>query len=99
MHSKSQALLLIVSCQVVLIQVAVPSREDVEEYRLLKSEVDELVGRINSKYGAPQYQFNYTSSSTSVVAYPLSHQAHWVIILFSMSIIALTSMSFALCIK
>lgn len=38
--------------KVVLIQVAVPSREDVEEYRQLKSEVDELVGRINSKYGA-----------------------------------------------
>lgn len=37
--------------KVVLIQVAVPSREDVEEYRQLKSEVDELVGRINSKYG------------------------------------------------
>lgn len=41
--------------KVVLIQVAVPSREDVEEYRQLKSEVDELVGRINSKYGALGY--------------------------------------------
>lgn len=31
--------------------VAVPSRSKVEQYRLLKNEVDELVGRINGQYG------------------------------------------------
>lgn len=34
-----------------LILVVVPSRSKVETYRLLKEEVDELVGRINGKFG------------------------------------------------
>lgn len=38
--------------KVVLIQVAVPSRIEVEEYRKLKSEVDGLVGHINGTYGS-----------------------------------------------
>jgi trehalose 6-phosphate synthase/phosphatase len=37
--------------KVALILVAVPSRTGVEHYRLLKRRVDELVGRINGKYG------------------------------------------------
>jgi trehalose 6-phosphate synthase/phosphatase len=37
--------------KVTLILVAVPSRTGVEHYRLLKRRVDELVGRINGKYG------------------------------------------------
>jgi trehalose 6-phosphate synthase/phosphatase len=37
--------------RVVLIQVASPSRTGVAEYQALKREVDELVGRINGKYG------------------------------------------------
>jgi trehalose 6-phosphate synthase len=37
--------------KVVLMQVAVPSREDVKEYKELESEVSETVGRINGKYG------------------------------------------------
>ncbi|HEM48783.1 MAG TPA: bifunctional alpha,alpha-trehalose-phosphate synthase (UDP-forming)/trehalose-phosphatase, partial [Caldithrix sp.] len=36
--------------KVTLIMLTVPSRSDVEEYQLMKSEVDELVGRINGKY-------------------------------------------------
>jgi len=36
---------------VVLIQVAVPSREQVSEYQQLKRELDELVGRINGRFG------------------------------------------------
>jgi trehalose 6-phosphate synthase/phosphatase len=36
---------------VVLIQVAVPSREQVSEYQRLKRELDELVGRINGRFG------------------------------------------------
>ena len=37
--------------KVVLVQVAVPSRTDVEEYQNLRSAVNELVGRINGKFG------------------------------------------------
>jgi len=37
--------------RVVLIQVASPSRTGVAEYQALKREVDELVGRINGRYG------------------------------------------------
>lgn len=35
----------------VLIQVAVPSRERIAEYRALRREVDSLVGRINGQFG------------------------------------------------
>ncbi len=38
--------------RVVLIQVASPTRTEVKEYRELKREVDELVGRINGSYGS-----------------------------------------------
>ncbi|GAA5944444.1 hypothetical protein JCM1841_000794, partial [Sporobolomyces salmonicolor] len=37
--------------KVVLIQVAVPSRQDVEEYQNLRASVNELVGRINGRFG------------------------------------------------
>lgn len=33
-----------------LIMLAVPSREDVPQYQLLKREIDELVGRVNGKF-------------------------------------------------
>jgi trehalose 6-phosphate synthase/phosphatase len=36
--------------QVVLLQIAVPSRDQVSEYRDLKREIDELVGRINGRF-------------------------------------------------
>ncbi len=39
--------------KVVLIQVAAPSRTAVDEYKDLKRTVDELVGRINGRYGTP----------------------------------------------
>jgi len=38
--------------KVTLILVAVPSRTGVEQYALLKREVDELISRINGKYGS-----------------------------------------------
>jgi trehalose 6-phosphate synthase/phosphatase len=41
--------------QVSLIMLVVPSRDEVEQYKLLKSEVDELVGRINGQYGDVNY--------------------------------------------
>ena len=43
--------------KVVLVQVAVPSRQDVEEYQNLRAVVNELVGRINGKFG--WYLFKY----------------------------------------
>jgi trehalose 6-phosphate synthase/phosphatase len=39
----------------VLIQVAAPSRTNVSQYQLLKREVDELVGRINGRFGTSSY--------------------------------------------
>lgn len=36
--------------KVTLVMLSVPSRENVEQYRKMKSEVDELVGKINGQY-------------------------------------------------
>ncbi|KXJ90260.1 trehalose-6-phosphate synthase 1 [Microdochium bolleyi] len=41
--------------KIVLVQVAVPSRQDVEEYQNLRAVVNELVGRINGKFGTVEY--------------------------------------------
>lgn len=41
--------------KVLLVQVAVPSRQDVEEYQNLRAVVNELVGRINGKFGSVDY--------------------------------------------
>ncbi|KAG7591950.1 Alpha-alpha-trehalose-phosphate synthase [Arabidopsis thaliana x Arabidopsis arenosa] len=38
--------------KVVLVQIAVPTRNDVPEYRKLKSQVHGLVGRINGRFGS-----------------------------------------------
>ncbi|KAI9357608.1 glycosyltransferase family 20-domain-containing protein [Zopfochytrium polystomum] len=43
--------------RVVLIQVAVPSRQDVEEYQHLRTVVNELVGRINGRFGTVDVNF------------------------------------------
>uniref|UniRef100_A0A8R7P0W6 alpha,alpha-trehalose-phosphate synthase (UDP-forming) n=1 Tax=Triticum urartu TaxID=4572 RepID=A0A8R7P0W6_TRIUA len=37
--------------EVVLVQIAVPTRTDVPEYQELKSQVHEMVGRVNGKFG------------------------------------------------
>jgi len=42
--------------KVVLVQVAVPSRQDVEEYQNLRAVVNELVGRINGKFGLHSFR-------------------------------------------
>ena len=34
-----------------LVQIAIPSRTDVEEYKKLKANMHELVGRINGRFG------------------------------------------------
>lgn len=41
--------------KVVLVQVAVPSRGDVEEYQNLRAVVNELVGRINGRFGTVEF--------------------------------------------
>jgi trehalose 6-phosphate synthase/phosphatase len=41
--------------KVVLIQVAVPSRENVESYRVLRNQVHELISSINGEYGKPDW--------------------------------------------
>lgn len=43
--------------KVVLVQVAVPSRQDVEEYQNLRAVVNELVGRINGKFGMSSHEY------------------------------------------
>jgi trehalose 6-phosphate synthase len=45
--------------RVVLVQVAVPSRGDVEEYQNLRATVNELVGRINGKFGMDSLTARY----------------------------------------
>lgn len=52
--------------QVTLLQVAVPTRTEVEEYKNLRTSVNELVGRINGKYGTFDFtpvQYLYRSVS------------------------------------
>jgi trehalose 6-phosphate synthase/phosphatase len=41
--------------RVVLIMVVVPSRTGVEDYQRMKSQIDELVGNINGKFGTPAW--------------------------------------------
>ncbi len=41
--------------KVTLIMLAVPSRDNVEQYQILKKEVDELVGNINGVFGSINY--------------------------------------------
>jgi len=41
--------------KVVLVQIAVPSREGVEEYQVIKQRIEQLVGRINGAYGRPEW--------------------------------------------
>lgn len=41
--------------KVVLVQVAIPTRQDVEEYQNLQTVVNELVGRINGKFGTIEF--------------------------------------------
>lgn len=59
--------------RILFIQVAVPSRTRVEEYRVMKKEVDETIGRINGRFtgeGWPPIQYIYRLlSREELVAY------------------------------
>ncbi|HEV8632501.1 MAG TPA: trehalose-6-phosphate synthase, partial [Thermoanaerobaculia bacterium] len=41
--------------KIVFLQIAVPSRTQVQEYRDLKREIDEMVGRVNGRHGAADW--------------------------------------------
>ena len=50
--------------KVVLVQLAIPSRQDVEEYQNLRSMTEQLVGRINGQFGTVEFMpihFMHTS--------------------------------------
>lgn len=49
--------------KIVLVQIAIPSREDVEEYQNLKAVVNELVGRINGKFGTIKHHSKSTAAN------------------------------------
>jgi trehalose 6-phosphate synthase len=58
--------------KIVLVQVAVPSRQDVEEYQNLRAVVNELVGRINGKFGALYRNSLSLDLANSAVQAPLN---------------------------
>ncbi len=41
--------------KVVLVQIATPSRDNIEEYQTMKKELDEAVGDINSRFGTEEW--------------------------------------------
>ncbi|SCL75910.1 Trehalose-phosphate synthase [Methanoculleus chikugoensis] len=60
--------------KVSLVLVAVPSRTSVNSYKVLKKRIDELVGRINGKYGTTdwvpvRYFYNFLPFETLVAFY------------------------------
>lgn len=63
--------------RVVFILIVVPSRAEVEQYQLMKHELDELVGRINGAYGTVEwvpilYQYRSLDFNELVALYNLS---------------------------
>jgi trehalose 6-phosphate synthase/phosphatase len=63
-----------------LMLVAVPSRTSVGQYRALKKRIDELVGRINGKYGTTdwvpvRYFYNFLPFETLVAFYSVADVA------------------------
>ena len=48
--------------KVVLVQVAIPTRGEVEEYQNLRALVNELVGRINGKFGTATFPYRCCQS-------------------------------------
>ncbi len=61
--------------KVVFVQVAVPSRQDVEEYQHLQSIVNELVGRINGRFG-PSLVASWLLIRVGTVEYMPIHFMH-----------------------
>lgn len=68
------------SGRLVMVQVVVPSRHQVEEYRELKREIDRNVGRINGTYGSDgwvpiHYRFHALDREELVAHYLAAHAA------------------------
>jgi trehalose 6-phosphate synthase/phosphatase len=66
--------------KIVLVLVVVPSREGVEQYDLMKRQLEELVGRINGKYGnlgwmPVAYQYRHVPLVPLVALYAISDVA------------------------
>ncbi len=66
--------------RVILIMVVVPSRTGVEQYQIMKRQVDEAVGRINGEYGDVHwtpvlYQYRSVSFDQLIALYSLSDVA------------------------
>jgi trehalose 6-phosphate synthase/phosphatase len=66
--------------QVSMVSLCVPSRTSVPEYRDLKREVDELVGRINGRFGSPGwtplwYMYRFLTFERLVPLYQLADVA------------------------
>ncbi len=66
--------------RVLLVLIAVPSRTGIEHYRLLKKQVDELVGEINGKHGTIDwmpvwYLYRYIPFRTLVALYNVADVA------------------------
>lgn len=66
--------------RVLMIQVAVPSRVEVQEYRALKDDVDRIAGRINSEFGRPErmplhYMFRSVSPAQLAALYRVADVA------------------------
>jgi len=66
--------------RVVLILLVVPSRIDVEDYELMKDQIETLVGRINGQFGSPHwtpiiYMFRTLPFSPLNAMYSVSHVA------------------------
>ncbi|MHB8546942.1 MAG: bifunctional alpha,alpha-trehalose-phosphate synthase (UDP-forming)/trehalose-phosphatase [Nitrosotalea sp.] len=66
--------------KVILILVVAPSRTEVEQYQHMKREIDELVGRINGKFGNIEwypisYQYKFMNFSSLAAMYKISDVA------------------------
>jgi trehalose 6-phosphate synthase/phosphatase len=66
--------------KVVLVLIVVPSRVGVDQYRQIKKQIDQLVGKINGKFSTVgwtpvQYQYRFLSFEPLVSLYAASHVA------------------------
>lgn len=51
--------------KVILIQVAIPTRSDVEEYKMLRKQVEGMIGMINGKHGESYHQTHRDAVSSA----------------------------------
>jgi trehalose 6-phosphate synthase len=78
---------------VVFVQVAAPSRTKVQEYRLMKREIDETVGRINGRFQMPHwtpiiYIYRYVPTDRLAIFYKASDVAMVTPLIDGMNLVA-----------